>query len=56
MSGEYTKREIVTGDKTEGSGRKNHERSPSREPDDKYKKESASFIKSHRKGDKKKRK
>jgi hypothetical protein len=56
MSGDHTKREIVTGDKAEGSGRKNNERTPSRESSDKYKEESASSIKSHRKGDKKKNK
>jgi hypothetical protein len=55
MSGDYAKREIVTGNKAEGSGRKN-ERTPSRECGDKYKEESASSIKSHRKGDKKKKK
>ena len=56
MSGDHVKREIVTGDKDEGSGRKNNERTPSRESDDKYKEESASSIKSHRKGDKNKKK
>jgi hypothetical protein len=55
MSGDHTKREIVTGYKAEGSGRKN-ERTPSRESGDKYKEEYASSIKSHRKGDKKKKK
>jgi hypothetical protein len=56
MSRDHVKREIVTGDKDEGSRRKNNERTPSRESDDKYKEESASSIKSHRKGDKKKKK
>jgi hypothetical protein len=56
MSGDHAKREIVTGDKVEGSGRKNNEWTPSRESGDKYKEESASSIKSHRKGDKKKKK
>jgi hypothetical protein len=56
MSGDHAKREIVTGDKAEGSGRKNNDRTLSRESDDKYKKESASSIKSYRKGDKKKNK
>jgi hypothetical protein len=56
MSGDHAKREIVTGDKARGSGRKNNERTPSRESDDKYKEESASSIKSHRKVDKKKKK
>jgi hypothetical protein len=55
MSGDHAKREIVTGDKAEGSGRKN-ERTSSRESGDKYKEESASSIKSRRKGDKKKKK
>jgi hypothetical protein len=56
MSGEHAKREMVTGEKPEGSRRKNDERTPSREADDKHKEESASSIKSHRKGDKKKNK
>jgi hypothetical protein len=51
MSGDHAKREIVTGDNVIGSGR-----TPSRESDDKYKEESASSIKSHRKGVKKKKK
>jgi hypothetical protein len=46
---------MVTDNKVEGSGRKNDERTPSREAD-KHKEESASSIKSHRKGDKKKKK
>jgi hypothetical protein len=56
MSGEHAKREMATGEKTESSGRKSDERTPSREDDDKHKEESASSIKSHRKGDTKKRK
>jgi hypothetical protein len=56
MSGEHTKREMVTSEKPEGSGRKNDERTPSKEAGDKHKEESASSIKSHRKGDKKKKK
>jgi hypothetical protein len=56
MSGEHTKREMVTSEKPEGSGKKNDERTPSREADNKHKEESASSIKSHRKGDKKKKK
>jgi hypothetical protein len=56
MSGEHAKREMVTGEKPEGSGRKNEEWTPSKEVDDKHKEESASSIKSHRKGDKKKKK
>jgi hypothetical protein len=55
MSGDHARREIVIGDKAEGSGRKN-ERTPSRELGDKYKEEFASSIKSHRKGDQKKKK
>jgi hypothetical protein len=42
MSRDHVKREIVTGDKAEGSGR-----TPSRESGDKYKDESTSSIKSH---------
>jgi hypothetical protein len=56
MSGEHAKRGMVTGEKPEGSGRKNEERTPSKETGDKHKEESASSIKSHRKGDKKKKK
>jgi hypothetical protein len=56
MSGEHTKRKMVTGEKTEGSGRKNNERTPSKEVGNKYKEESASSVKSHRKGEKKKKK
>jgi hypothetical protein len=51
MSGDHAKREIVTSDKPMGSGR-----TLSRESGDKYKEESSSSIKSHRRGDKKKRK
>jgi hypothetical protein len=56
MSGEHAKWEMVTNDKPEGSGRKNDERTLSKEAGDKHKEESASSIKSHRKGDKKKKK
>jgi hypothetical protein len=56
MSGVHAKREMVTSEKPEGSGRKNDERTPSKEADVKHKEESASSIKSHRKGDKKKNK
>jgi hypothetical protein len=55
MSGGQAKREVVTGEKPEGSGRKNDEQTLSIEADDKHKEESASSIKSHRKGDKKKK-
>jgi hypothetical protein len=51
MSGDHSKREIVTGDKAIGSGR-----ALSRESGDIYKEESSSSINSHRKGDKKKKK
>jgi hypothetical protein len=56
MSEEHTKREMVTIKKSEGSGRNNDERTPSKEADDKHKEESASSIKSHKKGDNKKKK
>ena len=56
MSGEHAKREMVIGDKPDGSGRKNDERTTSNEVSDKHKEESTSSIKSHRKGDKKKKK
>jgi hypothetical protein len=56
MSGEHTKREMVTGEKPEASGRKNDEQTLSKEAGDKHKKESTGSIKSHRKGDKKKKK
>jgi hypothetical protein len=51
MSGDHAKREIVTSDKPAGSGK-----TLSREFSNKYKEESSSSIKSHRRGDKKKRK
>jgi hypothetical protein len=51
MSGDHAKREIVMGYKAIGS-----RRTLSKEPGDKYKEESSSSIKSHRKGDKKKMK
>ena len=57
MSGEHAKREMVTGEKPESSGKKNEERTPSKEACDKqkeHKEESTSSIKSHRKGDNKK--
>jgi hypothetical protein len=49
MSGDHTKREIMTGDKSTSLGR-----TLSRESDNKRKEEYSSSIKSHRKGDKKK--
>jgi hypothetical protein len=51
MSGDHSKREIVTGEKPTGSGR-----TLSRESGNRYKEESSSSIKSHRRGDKKKKK
>jgi hypothetical protein len=56
MSGEHAKTEMVTRENPEASGRKNDEQTPSKEADDKHKEESTSSIKSHRKGDKKKKK
>jgi hypothetical protein len=56
MSGEHAKREMVTSEKSEASGRKNEERTPSKEASNKHKEESIGSIKSHRKGDKKRRK
>jgi hypothetical protein len=48
MSGDHAKREIMTDEKPAGSGR-----TLSRESGNKYKEESSSSIKTHRKGDKK---
>ena len=56
MSGEHTKKEMVTGEKPKATGRKNDEHTLSKEADDKHKEESTGSIKSHRKGDKKKKK
>jgi hypothetical protein len=59
MSGEHAKREMVTGEKPGSLGKKNKERTPSKEADNKHKQckeESAGSIKSHKKGDKKKKK
>jgi hypothetical protein len=56
MSGEHTKREMITGEKPGSSGKKNEERTPSKEADDKHKDESVGSNKSHKKGDKKKKK
>jgi hypothetical protein len=58
ISGEHTKREMVTREKPGSSGKKNEERTPSKEASDKHKEhkeESAGSIKSHKKGDKKKK-
>jgi hypothetical protein len=59
MSGKHAKREMVTGEKPGSLGKKNEERTMSKEAGDKHKEnkqESASSIKSHKKGDKKKNK
>jgi hypothetical protein len=56
MSGEHAKREMVTGENPGCSGKKNEERTPSKEAGDKHKEESIGSIKSHKKGDKKKKK
>jgi hypothetical protein len=50
ISGDHTKREIMTGEKPAGSGK-----TLSRESGNKYKEESYFCIKSHRRGDKKKK-
>jgi hypothetical protein len=58
MSREHHKREMVTGEKPWSSGKKNEERTLSKEAGDKHKEhkeEPAGSIKSHRKGDKKKK-
>jgi hypothetical protein len=59
MSGEHTKREMITGEKPGSLGKKNEEKTSSKEAghkhmEDKY--ESVGSIKSHKKGDKKKKK
>jgi hypothetical protein len=59
MSGEHAKREMVTDENPEALGKKNQEQTMSKEVDDKHKEhmeESAGSIKSHRKGDNKKKK
>jgi hypothetical protein len=59
ISGEHAKREMVTKEKPGSSGKKNEERTLSKEAGDKHKEhkeESTGSIKSHRKGDKKKKK
>jgi hypothetical protein len=50
MSGDHTKREIMTSDKSASSGR-----TLSRESGNQHKEESSSYIKFHQKGDKKKK-
>jgi hypothetical protein len=57
MSGEHTKKELMTGEKPGSLGRKNEDKTPSKDSGDKHKEhkdESARSIKSHKKGDKKK--
>jgi hypothetical protein len=59
MSGEHAKKELITREKPGSSGKKNEGKTPSKEVGDKRKEdkgESASSIKSHKKGYKKKRK
>jgi hypothetical protein len=59
MSGEHTKREMITSEKPKASRKKNEEQTPSKEASDKHKEnkeKSVGSIKSHRKGDKKKQK
>jgi hypothetical protein len=58
MSGEHAKREMVTGEKPGSSGKKNKEKTPSKEAGHKHKEEkdeSTDSIKTHKKGDKKKK-
>jgi hypothetical protein len=58
MSGEHTKKELITGEKLGSFGKKNEGKAPSKEAGDKDKEdkvESAGSIKSHKKGDKKKK-
>jgi hypothetical protein len=58
ISGKHAKKEMVTGEKPGSSGKKNEERTPSKEAADnqkEHKGESVGSIKSHRKGDKKKK-
>jgi hypothetical protein len=59
MSGEHTKRELITGEKPRSSGNKNEDKTSSKDASDKHKEdkdESTDSIKSHKKGDKKKKK
>jgi hypothetical protein len=59
MLGEHAKRETVTREKPGSSGKKNEERTPSKEASNNHKEhkdESTGSIKSHKKGDKKKKK
>ena len=56
MSGEHAKRDMIIDENTKSSERKNEEQTPLKEVGDKHKEESIGSIKSHRKGDKKRRK
>jgi hypothetical protein len=59
MSTEHAKKELITREKPGSSGKKNEGKTPSKEADNKHKKdkeESAGSIKSHKKGGKKKKK
>jgi hypothetical protein len=59
MSGEHAKKELITGEKPGSSGKKNEEKTPSKETGHKRKEdkdESTGSIKSHKKVDKKKKK
>jgi hypothetical protein len=62
MSGEHTKKELITGENLRSSGKKNEGKTPSKEAKissdwhKKDKEESTGSIKSHKKGDKKKKK
>jgi hypothetical protein len=59
MSEEHDKRDMITREKPGSSGKKNEEKTPSKEADHKHKEEkdeSVGYIKSHKKGDKKKKK
>jgi hypothetical protein len=58
MSREHAKNELITGEKPGSSGKKNKEKTPSKVAGHKHneeKDESAVSIKSHKKGDKKKK-
>jgi hypothetical protein len=58
MTIEHAKKELITGEKPRYSGKKNEGKTPSKEVGDKHKEhkeESADSIKSHKKGDKKKK-
>jgi hypothetical protein len=59
ISGEHTKKELITWEKPEFSGKKNEGKTLSKEASDKHKEdkdESVGSIKSHKKSDKKKKK